>query len=220
MDIKQEIDRFSEGIPMLLKALKKVEKLHPVIGGEFSSWYTRCELTGKSVAVVAFETVYALEQKRRDNEKKVKALYVAMKDMMRVLLMSVLSSIHCGELIFYSLENVEPDKVVAPDGSSFENQFKSLIQETADDIMDCSNACDTYMKKRLLAKVFLGPVWNEKLLRFVTLFAKRRKDFQFELTIHINQNLYKANSKLADIAYGVKDLDEKFERLQFTFVIY
>jgi hypothetical protein len=128
--------------------------------------------------------------------------------------------IHCDKLTYYSLEDVEPDKVVAPDGRGFENRFKSLIQETSDDIMDCSNACDTYMKKRLLAKVFLGPVWNEKLLGFVTLFAQRRKDFQFELTIHINQNLYKANSKLADIAYGVKDLDEKFERLQFTFVIY
>jgi hypothetical protein len=213
MDIKQEIDKFSEGIPMLLKALNEVKNLHPVIGGEFSSWYTRCKLTRKSVAVVAFETVYALEQKRRDNEKKVNALYVAMKDMMRVLLMSVPPSIHCGTLTSYSLEDVEPDKVVAPDGCSFGNRFESLIQETADDIMRCSNVCDTYMKKRLLAKVFLGPVWNEKLLEFVTLFAKRRKDFQFELTIHINQALCKANSKLGDVVYGVKDLDEKFERL-------
>jgi hypothetical protein len=164
--------------------------------------------------------VYTLEQKRRDNEKKVKALYVAMKDMMRVLLLSVLPSIHCGKLTSYSLEGVEPDKVVAPDGGSFESPFKSLVEETADDIMKCSNACDTYMKKRLLAKVFLSPVWNEKLLGFVTLFGQRRRDFQFELTIHINQNLYKANSKLGDIAYGVKDLDEQFVRLQFTFVIY
>jgi hypothetical protein len=38
--------------------------------------------------------------------------------------------------------------------------------------------------------------------------------------MHINQNLYKANSKLGDIAYGVKDLDEKFVRLQFAFAIY
>ena len=215
-----EIDKFSEGIPALLKALNELKKLHPVIGGGFGPWYTRSELTAKSVAILAFETVYTLELKRRDNEKKVKVLYVAMKDMMRVLLLSVLPSIHYGKLTSYSLEGVEPDKVVAPDGGSFENPFKSLVEETANDIMNCSNACDTYMKKRLLAKVFLGPVWNEKLLGFVTLFAQRRRDFQFELTMHINQNLYKANSKLGDIAYGVKDLDEKFVRLQFAFGIY
>ena len=39
------------------------------------------------VVVLAFKTVYTLEQKRRDNEKKVVALYVEMKDMMSVLLL-------------------------------------------------------------------------------------------------------------------------------------
>ena len=49
-------------------------------------------MTGKSVVVLAFETVYTLEQKRRDNDKKVIALYIEMKDMMRVLLLSVIPS--------------------------------------------------------------------------------------------------------------------------------
>jgi hypothetical protein len=37
-------------------------------------------------AVLAFKAVYTLEAKRRDNEKKVIALYVEMKDMMAILL--------------------------------------------------------------------------------------------------------------------------------------
>ena len=41
------------------------------------------------VVVLAFQAVYTLEQKRRDNEKKVIALYVEMKDMMGVLLLCV-----------------------------------------------------------------------------------------------------------------------------------
>ena len=41
------------------------------------------------VVVMAFKTVYTLEQKRRDNEKKIIALYVEMKDMMGVLLLYV-----------------------------------------------------------------------------------------------------------------------------------
>ena len=39
------------------------------------------------VAVLAFKTVYTLELKRRENEKKIIALYVEMKDMMGALLM-------------------------------------------------------------------------------------------------------------------------------------
>ena len=46
-----------------------------------------CELTGKIVVVLAFKTVYTLEQKRRDNDKKVISLYVGMRDMMGALLM-------------------------------------------------------------------------------------------------------------------------------------
>ena len=47
------------------------------------------------VVVMAFKTVYTLEQKRRDNEKKIIALYVEMKDMMGVLLLYVWSLTSC-----------------------------------------------------------------------------------------------------------------------------
>lgn len=46
-------------------------------------------VTGKIVVVLAFTTAYKLEAKRRDNEKKIIALYVQMKDMMGVLLLCV-----------------------------------------------------------------------------------------------------------------------------------
>ena len=48
-----------------------------------------CEVTGSAVVVLAFKTVYTLEQKRRDNDKKIISLYVGMKDMMGALLMCV-----------------------------------------------------------------------------------------------------------------------------------
>ena len=182
--------------------------------------YTRCEVTGKLVVVLAFETVYTLEQKRRESDKRVIALYVGMKDVMRVLLLFVLPLINCGTLTSCSLEDVETDKEVAPDGGSIDNQLKLLVERTADDIMRCSNVCDAYMKKQILAKVLLGAVWDEKLLEFVTLFAQRRRDLQFELTIHSNQRLYKADPRLGDIAYGVNGLDEKFVRLKFAVVTY
>jgi hypothetical protein len=49
------------------------------------------EITDDVVVVLAFRTVYTLELKRRDNEKKVIALYVEMKDMMGILLLSVVT---------------------------------------------------------------------------------------------------------------------------------
>ena len=57
-------------------------------------------MTGEIVVVMAFKTVYTLELKRRDNEKKIIALYVEMKDMMGVLLLCVLAFIHHALLIF------------------------------------------------------------------------------------------------------------------------
>lgn len=45
------------------------------------------EMTENLVAVLAFKTVYTLELKRRENDKKIVALYVEMKDMMGALLM-------------------------------------------------------------------------------------------------------------------------------------
>lgn len=51
-------------------------------------YYIRAqEMTEDVVAVLAFKTVYTLELKRRENDKKIVALYVEMKDMMGALLM-------------------------------------------------------------------------------------------------------------------------------------
>ena len=51
-------------------------------------YYMRAqEVTENIGAVLAFKTVYTLELKRRDNDKKIIALYVEMKDMMGALLM-------------------------------------------------------------------------------------------------------------------------------------
>ncbi len=51
------------------------------------------EVIRSVVVVLAFKTVYTLEQKRRDNDKKVISLFVGMKDMMGALLLYVAPSI-------------------------------------------------------------------------------------------------------------------------------
>jgi hypothetical protein len=116
-------------------------------------------------------------------------------------------------LISRSLKDVQNDKVTGPDGISIEDRLKSLVARTADDIKLCSNTCDTYVKKRLLAKVIQGPSWNAKLLEFVGLFTKRRQEFEFELSIHTGQGVDKANIKLDNIGHETSALAEKFSLL-------
>jgi hypothetical protein len=105
---------------------------------------------------------------------------------------------------------VKNDKLVAPDGTIIEDRLKSLVERTADDIKKCSNVCDAYMKKRLLAKVLLSSLWDTKLLGFVELFAMRRQEFEFELTMHTSQGVDKAHVKLDAIGNTTKELNEQF----------
>jgi hypothetical protein len=136
-----------------------------------------------------------------------------MRDMMDVLFLYVFSSIQFSLLTSCSLKDVKNGRIIAPDGISIEDRLKSLVERTADDIKACSNVCDAYTKKRPLAKVLFSSVWDARLLDFVKLFAQRRREFQFELTIHTNQGVDKANVKLDAIGYATRGLGEQFEYL-------
>ena len=90
-----------------------------------------------------------------------------------------------------------------------QDRLKSLVERTVDDIKMCSNVCDTYVKKRLLAKVIFASIWDAKLLGFVQLFSHRRRDFEFELSIHTSQGVDRANAKLDTVGHETHILNEK-----------
>lgn len=77
--IESNISGWAESSKVLMSALDGIAAIHPVVGG----------------VVLAFKAVVTLEMKRRDNDKKVVALYLQMQEMMSVLLLCVLA--------FYSL---------------------------------------------------------------------------------------------------------------------
>jgi hypothetical protein len=60
-----------------------------------------------------------------------------------------------------------------------------------------------------------GSVWDAKLLDFVKLFALRRREFEFELTMHTSRGVDKANAKLDAIGDATRALDEQFGYLYF-----
>ncbi|KAJ2965360.1 hypothetical protein NUW54_g14143 [Trametes sanguinea] len=123
-----------------------------------------------TVAVLAFKAVYALETTRQENDRRVVMLYVEMKDMMSVMV---------------QLRGVESRTHVGLDGRVLQDRLMELAEKTAQDIRDCANVCDTFLKKRLIVKVLKGPVWAEKLAEFVKTFADRKGDFQFALVVCI-----------------------------------
>ena len=119
----------------------------------------------RAVAVLAFKAVYTLETKRRENDKRVLALYVEyvasnfdrhfrltnsrMKDMMTVLVQcdSTLSTRTCfPDWPTSRLKDISDPKQIAPDGQTIEGRLQKLCESVADDIKKCANACDTYLK--------------------------------------------------------------------------
>jgi hypothetical protein len=92
--VKEGIDHFFDGMPVLMKALDELKSVHPFIGGTSTLRYKFTCSDREIVVVLAFKAVYTLEQKRRDNEQKIIALYVEMKDMMGVLLLCVQIFLH------------------------------------------------------------------------------------------------------------------------------
>ena len=100
--IEKGINGFLEDLPTIMKALDEVGKVHPFINGAFSGiLQLPLRLIPKSilVAVLAFKAVYTLETTRRENDKKLIALYVEMKDMMAVLIQWVSSLSLLEELL-------------------------------------------------------------------------------------------------------------------------
>ncbi|KAJ6588466.1 hypothetical protein B0H19DRAFT_1099542 [Mycena capillaripes] len=184
--IEKGINSFMEGMPVLMNALDEVAKLHPFIG----------------VAVMAFKAVWALEQKRRENDRKILALHMEMKEMMGVLT---------------QLKNVKDAEEIAPDGSTIKGRMQGIVKGTADDIKACANACDTYSKKKLVVKVLKGPIWEGKLVKFVGTFTKRRGEFEFALSIHTALGVDAANRAISAVDQTTQEMNAKMDMMMKMF---
>ncbi|KAI1785889.1 hypothetical protein LXA43DRAFT_99677 [Ganoderma leucocontextum] len=135
------------------------------------------------IAVGAFRVVVELDVKRRDNDQKITVLFVEMRNMMEALL---------------QLRGIK-DEDSMPDGQTIKARMQKLIEQTAEDIKMCANACDAYAKKNLIVKVIKSSSWEDKLKGFIDLFANRRKEFTFALSIHVGVSVDDATRKLKEI---------------------
>ena len=186
--IERGIQRFADDLPWLMKALDEVARIHPVVTGTLLALFFPICATDAvcEVAVLAFKAVYALESTRQENDRRVMTLYVEMKDMMMVMVQYAPPSLPTPTQLTHTprLKGVENRTHVGLDGRPLKDRLEELAEKTAKDIKDCANLCDTFVKKKLLVKVFKGPVWAEKLAGFVKVFEDRKADFEFALTMH------------------------------------
>jgi len=72
-------------------------------------------------------------------------------------------------------------------------------------------------RKKLLVKIFAGPIWEDRLLEFVETFTKRRKEFEFALTIHTAVGVDEANIKLSTVDERTADISQKCVAQLFIF---
>ena len=69
--------------------------------------------------------------------------------MVAVLVQYVLNfhpTVYLSDRRNYRLKDVSDPKQVAPDGQTIEGRMQKLCEAVADDIKNCANACDTYLK--------------------------------------------------------------------------
>lgn len=151
--LKSGISTFMHDISWLMRVLDEVAKIHPFV----------------AAPILAFKAVYSMERTRQENDKRIISLYVAMKDMIAVLV---------------ELRGIEDSKRVGPDGMTIEARMQGLAREAAGAIKECANACDTYTKKKLVVKVLKGPIWEGKLAEYVARFHDLKLEFHFALTAH------------------------------------
>jgi hypothetical protein len=130
------------------------------------------------VVVVAFKAAYELEKFRHENSEKVAFLHAEMRKMMTVIILSVASAfqsyLFLNQLRLKAAKDLER---VDSGGKPIKDGLQEIVDLIASDIVACSNACDTYLRKSLVVKVLAGPVWDQRLVAFVGIFNTRRKDF-------------------------------------------
>ncbi|KAH9917244.1 uncharacterized protein B0H18DRAFT_40293 [Fomitopsis serialis] len=147
------------------------------------------------VAVLPFKAVYTLEMNRSENDSKVIALYAEMKDMMAVLL---------------QLNDVKDPSATDIDGVTLEGRMQGLIKQTAEDIKKCANVCDVWSRMRLLARVLKAPFWESTFVDWVNLFAQRRTDFSFAMSVHMVRGVDNVSDKVDSLT---RMMEERTERI-------
>ena len=118
-----------------------------------------------TVAVLAFKAVYTLEKTRRENDKRILALYVEYVVLnvdwpspshefqderydggSRAVGVCFYLGVNLSDLSTSRLDEAFDPKKIVPGGQTIEERIQTLCEDAARDIKECGNACDAYSK--------------------------------------------------------------------------
>lgn len=107
----------------------------------------------------------------------------------------------------FRLRDIKDPAHVGHDGQSIQPRLESVSRRAAQDIKDCANACDTYLKKMLVVRVLRSSVWQERLSQFFGRFAERRRDFELALAIHTARAVDAVGASVDDMSKRLFNLE-------------
>ncbi|KDR76020.1 hypothetical protein GALMADRAFT_458592 [Galerina marginata CBS 339.88] len=113
------------------------------------------------VVVGCFKTLLTLEQDRQENEARIAVVFLAVADVLRVLV------------------NVDD---LRPQGSLATN-FDRVLKGLQDEVNACGNSVDTYYKELRLVKFFKSQDWKKRISGHIKKFDKCRLDLHEALAV-------------------------------------
>ncbi|KAJ7731256.1 hypothetical protein B0H16DRAFT_1329395 [Mycena metata] len=135
-----------------------------------------------SVVVLPFQAAMQMEITQKENDNKVVALKTEMMKMIEVLL------------------ELRPD----PHHGSLEARMKNTLNQTAQDIRNCSAMCDEYVKKTRICELLCGIRWDPVFAFYSDVFLKHRGDFSLAFAIYTAQGVENAQRALTEIETLIK----------------
>ncbi|KAF8581972.1 hypothetical protein K439DRAFT_1662069 [Ramaria rubella] len=198
--VPQLIDGSAGGLveksEVLLKVLGEVQKIHPYIS---ALWVLLTWLLCILVVVVGFKLILEIMVKVKGNQAKVVVIITEIKDMTDVLQ-------RLGEIT----KPVE----------SQEDRLKSLVGKAADDIKECAENLDEYLRMSLFERVIKSVIWEERLAKFVTLFRDHRDKLNSAINLstriflgilhedlrHVSEEVHHASEEVTQGFQDVKNM--------------
>ncbi|KAF5325270.1 hypothetical protein D9619_009984 [Psilocybe cf. subviscida] len=158
------IGTYTETIKIVLDGLVTLGKIHPVISG----------------AVETFVMLISLDLERRENDKKVLVIRVAMRNMMCTFLRHI----------------KETNEVAMKTKSTLERLIGNMIR----DMIKCSSDLNGYLDHRLLTRIVASHNYEKQFQKHLECFAKHQSDLHLAISVHTALGVDRANTQLDRIS--------------------
>ncbi|CAL1705902.1 unnamed protein product [Somion occarium] len=168
-DLKGSLSTFMDNIDPIIKVLEGIAQVHPAVAG----------------TVAVFSTLFKMEVTRRENDERLLALYVQIKEMMSCLI---------------RLKTVELGREM--------DDLQAIMKEAETDITNCGNICEAYKKKKWAVKALTSMGWEKKLTELGRKFIRRRSEIEQVLTDYIAICVGSVQTDVREISADVKFVRE------------